>query len=117
MHIFGHTHLTVDLVVEGQRYVQWALGTQREQQAMTRAVGDTGMLVLHHGSRDMGLGFVKVRLRFGATPGACSGDVLGPLLPCRQEGPQPDVPRALRSEVLLTDVQRLGASRLNLGQV
>ena len=49
VHVFGHTHLTVDLVLDGQRYLQWALGTPREQAAMSRAVGDTGMLVLHLG--------------------------------------------------------------------
>lgn len=131
MHIFGHTHLTVDLVVEGQRYVQWALGTQREQQAMTRAVGDTGMLVLHRGARDLAL-VIKKRYDSASEPPVAPvqdrpkshelpwasrprGDVLGSLLPCGQEGPKPDVPRTLRSEVLLADVQRLGASRLNLG--
>jgi len=46
-HVFGHTHLTVDLELEGQRYVQWALGTPQEQRAMTRAVADSGLLVLH----------------------------------------------------------------------
>lgn len=46
LHIFGHSHLTVDNVVEGQRYVQWALGYANEQKGMSRAVGDTGILVV-----------------------------------------------------------------------
>ncbi|CAK9008199.1 ATP-dependent zinc metalloprotease FTSH 10 [Durusdinium trenchii] len=47
VHVFGHTHLTVDMVLDGQRYVQWALGTPREQAAMSRAVADSGMLILY----------------------------------------------------------------------
>lgn len=50
VHVFGHTHLTVDMVLDGQRYVQWALGTPREQAAMSRAVADSGMLILCLGS-------------------------------------------------------------------
>ncbi|CAL1142508.1 unnamed protein product, partial [Cladocopium goreaui] len=52
VHIFGHTHLTVDLVLEDQRYLQWALGAPREQAAMSRAVADTGLLVLYDSDSD-----------------------------------------------------------------
>jgi len=47
VHIFGHTHLTVDFVIDDQRYLQWALGSPSEQRAMTKAVSDTGMLVIY----------------------------------------------------------------------
>jgi len=50
LHIFGHTHLTVDTVLGGIRYIQWALGDPTEQRAMTRAVSETGMLVLYDSS-------------------------------------------------------------------
>lgn len=30
LHCFGHTHLPVDMTLEGVRYIQWSLGMQRE---------------------------------------------------------------------------------------
>ena len=50
VHIFGHSHLTVDNILEGQRYLQWALGYVNEQKGMSRAVGDTGILLVCLGS-------------------------------------------------------------------
>jgi len=38
MHLFGHTHIPFDTTIEGVRYVQWALGTPREQRGQTRVV-------------------------------------------------------------------------------
>ena len=49
LHIFGHSHLTVDNVLEGQRYLQWALGYPQEQKGMSKAVSETGMLVVCRG--------------------------------------------------------------------
>ena len=46
MHIFGHTHLNVDRTLEGVRYVQWPLGTPREQKGQTRA-SSLGMLCVY----------------------------------------------------------------------
>ena len=28
LHVFGHTHLPIDLDIEGVRYLQWSLGMQ-----------------------------------------------------------------------------------------
>mmetsp|Transcript_36783 Transcript_36783/g.66132 ORF Transcript_36783/g.66132 Transcript_36783/m.66132 type:complete len:537 (+) Transcript_36783:53-1663(+) len=52
LHIFGHTHLTVDSVIDNTRYVQWALGNPNEQKAMTLAVAQTGMLVAFDSRED-----------------------------------------------------------------
>ena len=50
LHVYGHTHLNMDLILEdGVRYVQWALGTPREQQAQTRQVS-YGLIRLYDGS-------------------------------------------------------------------
>ena len=29
LHLFGHTHIPIDLEIEGIRYVQWPLGYKR----------------------------------------------------------------------------------------
>ncbi|CAE8719199.1 unnamed protein product, partial [Polarella glacialis] len=56
IHVFGHTHLTVDHVVDGQRFVQWALGSPSEQKSgVSRAVSQTGMLVLFDGAAEPGV--------------------------------------------------------------
>ncbi|CAE7606223.1 FTSH10 [Symbiodinium natans] len=52
VHIFGHSHLTVDNILEGQRYLQWALGYVNEQKGMSRAVGDTGILLVFDSGGD-----------------------------------------------------------------
>ena len=49
VHVFGHTHLNVDATVDGVRYVQWPLGTPREQRGQTR-VSSFGLLNLYDGS-------------------------------------------------------------------
>eukprot|EP00312_Isochrysidales_sp_CCMP1244_P010681 CAMPEP_0196703964 /NCGR_PEP_ID=MMETSP1090-20130531/56980_1 /TAXON_ID=37098 /ORGANISM="Isochrysis sp, Strain CCMP1244" /LENGTH=121 /DNA_ID=CAMNT_0042043841 /DNA_START=9 /DNA_END=374 /DNA_ORIENTATION=- len=38
VHCFGHTHIPMDLTLDGVRYVQWSLGTPREQKGQTRVV-------------------------------------------------------------------------------
>jgi len=38
VHVFGHTHIPFDMTLDGVRYVQWALGTPREQRGQTRVV-------------------------------------------------------------------------------
>jgi hypothetical protein len=49
-HIFGHTHLLMDLTIEGIRYIQWPLGTPREQKAQTRSAS-FGMACVYDSAR------------------------------------------------------------------
>ena len=49
VHVFGHTHLNMDLTLDGIRYVQWPLGTPREQKAQTR-VSSFGLMCIYDGS-------------------------------------------------------------------
>lgn len=50
IHAFGHTHLNMDLTLDGVRYVQWPLGTPREQKAQTR-VSSFGLMNVYDGSK------------------------------------------------------------------
>jgi hypothetical protein len=49
VHAFGHTHLNMDLTLDGIRYVQWPLGTPREQRAQTR-VSSFGLMCVYDGA-------------------------------------------------------------------
>lgn len=48
VHAFGHTHIPMDQTIEGVRYVQWSLGTPREQKGQTRVV--FGLMRLYDGT-------------------------------------------------------------------
>ena len=50
IHVFGHTHIPMDATVDGIRYVQWPLGTPREQTGQT-LVSSFGYLPLYDASR------------------------------------------------------------------
>ena len=50
VHAFGHTHLNIDLTCDGIRYVQWPLGTPREQRAQTR-VSSFGLMCVYDGAK------------------------------------------------------------------
>lgn len=48
VHVVGHTHLPCDARLEGQRYVQWPLGSPAEQKnGQTSVVARSGFLVLY----------------------------------------------------------------------
>ncbi|GMH48821.1 hypothetical protein TrLO_g14398 [Triparma laevis f. longispina] len=44
LHLFGHTHIPVDLEIEGAVHVQWPLGSVKEQSRQCRRIGREGPL-------------------------------------------------------------------------
>ena len=47
VHIFGHTHIPVDVTLEGVRYIQWPLGNPREQATATRTAALGGLMCIY----------------------------------------------------------------------
>jgi len=47
VHLFGHTHIPLDLELGGIRYVQWPLGYHREHTQQCREVFTAGPLLVH----------------------------------------------------------------------
>ena len=56
VHLFGHTHINVDVTIEGVRYVQWALGNpkEREQGGPTRLAARGGFFCVFDGTTSAG---------------------------------------------------------------
>lgn len=46
LHMFGHTHIPIDLTLEGIRYIQWPLGYTREADKQCAPVHLTGPLLI-----------------------------------------------------------------------
>ncbi|CAM9237004.1 unnamed protein product [Scytosiphon promiscuus] len=56
VHIFGHTHIPIDMTSDGVRYVQWPLGSTREQSYRTNDMREKGpLLVYSHDGQEGGL--------------------------------------------------------------
>jgi len=47
LHIFGHTHIPIDLMLNGVRYVNWPLGSIREHEKQCSPVKATGPLLVY----------------------------------------------------------------------
>mmetsp|Transcript_2750 Transcript_2750/g.4246 ORF Transcript_2750/g.4246 Transcript_2750/m.4246 type:complete len:409 (-) Transcript_2750:1585-2811(-) len=47
LHLFGHTHIPIDLTLDGIRYVQWPLGYAREATAQCSKIFSSGPLLVY----------------------------------------------------------------------
>jgi predicted phosphodiesterase len=56
LHIFGHSHIPMDMVIDGIRYVQWSLGNVRERSLQCKNVSNRGALCVY---RDCLIGVVQ----------------------------------------------------------
>jgi len=54
LHLFGHTHIPIDLELEGIRYVQWPLGYTREATMQCHVVRAEGALLCYDSALGMG---------------------------------------------------------------
>eukprot|EP00607_Mallomonas_marina_P001290 CAMPEP_0182435214 /NCGR_PEP_ID=MMETSP1167-20130531/74423_1 /TAXON_ID=2988 /ORGANISM="Mallomonas Sp, Strain CCMP3275" /LENGTH=327 /DNA_ID=CAMNT_0024626001 /DNA_START=120 /DNA_END=1103 /DNA_ORIENTATION=- len=54
LHLFGHTHIPIDITLEGQRYVQWCLGYPREATKQCADVYKHGPLLVYDSSLGVG---------------------------------------------------------------
>lgn len=46
LHMFGHTHIPIDLTIEGLRYLQWPLGYAREADKQCAPIKQHGPLLI-----------------------------------------------------------------------
>jgi len=46
LHLYGHTHIAMDLTLEGVRYIHWPLGYPREARNQSKVTACSGLLLL-----------------------------------------------------------------------
>lgn len=54
LHLFGHTHIPIDLELEGIRYVQWPLGYSREADKQCAPIHQVGPLLVYDSACGVG---------------------------------------------------------------
>jgi hypothetical protein len=47
LHIFGHSHIPMDMVIDDIRYVEWSLGNVRERSLQCKNVSNRGPLCVY----------------------------------------------------------------------
>jgi len=61
LHVFGHTHIPIDLTVQGIRYLQWPLGSVGEQSRQTYEMGRRGPVLVFDEERGGLVGTIPTR--------------------------------------------------------
>eukprot|EP01035_Chromulina_nebulosa_P017375 gene17375-22923_t len=51
LHLFGHTHIPIDLIINDIRYIQWPLGYHRESTRQCHIVHSSGPLLVYDSSQ------------------------------------------------------------------
>jgi len=62
LHLFGHTHIPIDLDLEGIRYLQWPLGYSREADKQCAPVHSVGPLLVYDSACGVGAAAIPPRL-------------------------------------------------------
>jgi hypothetical protein len=62
LHLFGHTHIPIDLELEGIRYLQWPLGYSREAHLQCAPVHSVGPLMVYDSACGSGKAAIPARL-------------------------------------------------------
>ena len=56
LHMFGHTHIPIDLTIDGVRYLQWPLGTHKESKRQCALIHNSGPLLVYDSALGVGVG-------------------------------------------------------------
>lgn len=62
LHLFGHTHIPIDLKLEGIRYLQWPLGYSREADKQCAPIHAVGPLLVYDSACGVGAEAIPERL-------------------------------------------------------
>lgn len=62
LHLFGHTHIPIDLKLEGIRYLQWPLGYSREADKQCAPIHTVGPLLVYDSACGVGAEGIPARL-------------------------------------------------------
>lgn len=63
LHLFGHTHIPMDLTIDNIRYIQWPHGYAREAQRQCSIVHDSGPLLVYDSSLGAGHNSIPSNLK------------------------------------------------------
>ena len=88
LHLFGHTHIPIDLELDGIRYVQWPLGYTREATMQCHVVRADGALLCYDSALGTGSGGIPADMSSATASwsayyrnNAREANVVGPLAP------------------------------------
>lgn len=89
LHLYGHTHVPIDLTLQGIRYVQWPLGNKIERTLQCKSIADGGPLRVFDSNLGDGREGIPQNLasrdtawsKFYSNPSARQPNIVEPLAP------------------------------------